>query len=258
LSPQKTRIVHIDAGLDFLGQHVRMSHGKLLITPSRKRLKSLRRKGRAVIKVNNPPPAGQLMGQRNPLWRGWATYHRPVVSKGILAKRDPAIFQALGRGAQRRHPNQPPGGIRQTYVPRVADNRGGFFGTMTSQGQTREPRLMRLAYTPIKRHLKGKAEANPYDPDGARSFEARLGVKRADSLQGRRSRRYLWREQDGSCPVCQQSITQLTGWHNHPIVWRSQGGADGAANRVLRHPNGHRQVHSQGVAVANPRPQKGR
>jgi RNA-directed DNA polymerase len=79
----------------------------------------------------------------------------------------------------------------------------------------------------------------------------------ADTLQGRRSLLYRWREQDGSCPVCQQSITQLTGWHHYHIVWRSNGGTDGAAHRVLRHPNGHRQVHSQGLDVAKPRPHKG-
>jgi RNA-directed DNA polymerase len=141
----------------------------------------------------------------------------------------------------------------------VADNRWVFFGTRTtSQGKTQEHRLIRLAYTPIKRHLKIKAKANPSAPEWEPYFETRLGVKMADSLKGRRSLLYLWREQNGICPVCQQSITQLTGWHNHHIVWRSKGGADGAANRVLLHPNCHRQVHSHGLDVAKPRPQKER
>jgi RNA-directed DNA polymerase len=181
-----------------------------------------------------------------------------VVSKVIFAKMDHAIFQTLWRWAKRRHPNKSPGWIRQKYFTRVADNRWVFFGTTTSQGKTREHRLIRLAYTPIKRHVKIKAEANPYDLAWEPYFEARLGVKMADSLKGRRSQLYLWREQDGICPVCKQSITTLTGWHNHHIVWRSKGGPDGAANRVLLHPNCHRQVHSYGLDVAKPRPQKGR
>jgi RNA-directed DNA polymerase len=56
---------------------------------------------------------------------------------------------------------------------------------------------------------------------------------------------YLWQEQDGICPVCNQKITKLTGWHNHHIVWRVNGGGDQTENRVLLHPNCHRQVHSQ-------------
>ena len=137
----------------------------------------------------------------------------------------------------------------------MANNHWVFFGTTTtSQGEPQQHRLIRLAYTPIKRHTKVKAEANPYDPAWERYFEARLGVKIADTRQGRRSLLYLWREQSGRCPVCEQSITQLTGWHSHHIVWRSKGGSDGAANRVLLHPPCHQHVHSQGLAVAKPRP----
>jgi RNA-directed DNA polymerase len=258
LSSDKTVITRIDEGFDFLGQHVRKYNGKLLIKPSRKSMTSLLGKVREIIKVNKPTLAGQLIGQLNPLLRGWANYHRHVVSKVIFAKMDHAIFQALWRWAKRRHPNKPPGWIRRKYFTRVADNRWVFYGTtITSQGKTREHRLIRLAYTPITRHIKVKAAANPYDPTWERYFEARLGVKMADTLKGRRSLLYLWREQDGICPVCKQSITQLTGWHNHHIVWRSKGGSDGAANRVLLHPNCHQQVHSHGVDVAKPRPQKG-
>jgi RNA-directed DNA polymerase len=258
LSPHKTRIVHIDDGFDFLGQNVRMYKGKLLIKPSRTSVQSLLRKVREVIKVNQSTPAGQLIGQLNPLLWGWANYHRHVVSKVTFTKMDHAIFQALWRWAKRRHPNKPSGWTRQKYFTRVANNRWVFFGTTTtSQGKTQEHRLIRLAYTPIKRHIKVKAEANPYDPAWERYFEARSGVRMAHSLKGRRRLLYLWREQNGICPVCKQSITKLTGWHNHHIVWRSQGGSDGAANRVLLHPNCHRQVHSQGLDVAKPRLPKG-
>jgi RNA-directed DNA polymerase len=100
LSPHKTRIVHLDEGFDFLGQNVRMYKGKLLIKPSRKSVKSLLRKVRDVIKVNTSTPAGQLIGQLNPLLRGWANYHRHVVSKATFAKMDHAIFQALWRWAR--------------------------------------------------------------------------------------------------------------------------------------------------------------
>src|SRR6185295_18943545 len=60
-------------------------------------------------------------------------------------------------------------------------------------------------------------------------------------------------EQNGICPICGESITELTGWHNHHIRWRCQGGTDGAENRVLLHPNCHQQVHSQKLTVQKPR-----
>jgi len=88
-------------------------------------------------------------------------------------------------------------------------------------------------------------------------LEERLGVKMANDLQGRRTLLYLWQEQKGICPVCGEKITKLTGWHNHHIVWRTKGGGDGIENRMLLHPNCRSQVHSQGLAVAKPRPAKG-
>ena len=257
LSQEKTQITHIEEGFDFLGQHVRKYHGKLLIKPSQKSVKSLLQTVREVIRVNKSTAAGPLIGQLNPLLRGWANYHRHVVSKVTFAKMDHAIFQALWRWAKRRHPNKSPGWIRRKYFTSAANNHWVFHGMTTSHGNIREHRLLRLASTPITRHVKVKGAANPYDPAWESYFEARLGIKMADNLRGRRTLLYLWREQNGLCPVCDQPLTQLTGWHNHHIVWRTQGGSDHVENRVLLHPNCHRQVHSQGLNVAKPRLSKG-
>jgi len=77
------------------------------------------------------------------------------------------------------------------------------------------------------------------------------------TLHGRRKLFFLWKQQNGVCPVCQQKITRLTGWHNHHIVWRVYGGEDSTDNRVLLHPNCHRQLHCRRLSVAKPRPLEG-
>jgi RNA-directed DNA polymerase len=257
LSEEKTVITPIAEGFDFLGWNVRKYNGKLLIKPSRKSAKSLLRKVRERIKVNQQTPAGQLIGQLNPLLRGWANYHCHVVSKVTFKKMDHAIFQSLWRWAKRRHPNKPKQWVRHKYFTSIQGHHWVFYGTSLCRGKTREHHLIRMAYTPIKRHVKVKSKANPYDPAWESYFEARLGVQMANNLRGRRKLLYLWREQNGICPVCNQPITQLTGWHNHHIVWRTLGGLDNAENRVLLHPTCHRQVHSQGLEVAKPRPSPG-
>jgi len=66
--------------------------------------------------------------------------------------------------------------------------------------------------------------------------------------------RFCHLRKDYFCPLCHQKITTLTGWHAHHVVWRSKGGRDSAENRVLLHPNCHRQAHSQGLDVVKPRP----
>ncbi|WP_082409824.1 HNH endonuclease [Methylomonas koyamae] len=59
----------------------------------------------------------------------------------------------------------------------------------------------------------------------------------------------MWNRQAGICPVCGQKITTETGWHSYHTVWRSLGGSDGLDNRVLLHPDCHRQVHWQASTV---------
>jgi len=125
------------------------------------------------------------------------------------------------------------------------------------EGNAQQVRLFYAASVPIERHIKIKGDANPYDPQWEIYFEERLGVKMVHNLQGRRKLLHLWKQQQGICPVCHQKITKVTGWHNHHIIWRSLGGPDHMDNRVLLHPNCHRQVHSQRLNVVKPRPSMG-
>jgi RNA-directed DNA polymerase len=60
----------------------------------------------------------------------------------------------------------------------------------------------------MRRHTNIKGAANPDDPQWEPYFEARLGIRMAHNLQGRRYRLRLWKEQDGRCAVCQQRMTQ--------------------------------------------------
>jgi len=90
-SQEKTSITHIENGFDFLGQNVRMYNGKLLIKPSKKNIQSFLEKVRAIIKDHKQATIGQLICMLNPIIRGWARYHRHVVSKKVFASVDRAI-----------------------------------------------------------------------------------------------------------------------------------------------------------------------
>jgi RNA-directed DNA polymerase len=258
LSLEKTHITHIADGFDFLGQHIREYKGKILIQPSRKNVSTFLGKVRRLIKANAQATAGNLILQLNPVIRGWANYHRHVSSKRTFAKVDHAIFQALWQWAKRRHPKKSKRWIKDKYFHTVGGRNWVFRGQATGKaGRPQTVQLFDASSLPIQRHVKIKGEANPYDPHWEVYFEERLGVKMTHNLQGRRMLRYLWKEQNGICPVCGEKITQLTGWHNHHIVWRTKGGGDSAENRVLLHPNCHSQVHSRGLEVTKPRPARG-
>jgi RNA-directed DNA polymerase len=249
LSPEKTRITHIEDGFDFLGQHVRKYAGKLLIKPARKNVKAFLGKIRKSVKANKQATTANLIAQLNPVIRGWANYHRHVASKVTFYHVDTAIFKMVWSWAKRRHPTKAKGWVAQKYFRARHGRRWIFFG----QHADHELELFRAGDVPIQRHVKIRGAANPYDPQWEVYFEERLRVKMTHDLKGRRQLLYLWKQQDGLCPRCHQKITRLTGWHNHHTIWRTYGGSDTADNRVLLHPNCHRQVHSQSFDVAPPR-----
>src|SRR5256712_48461 len=106
LSPTKTHLTSIEDGFDFLGQHLRKYAGKLLIKPARKNRHIFLGHIREMVKANKQATAGHLIAQLNPVIRGWANYHRHVVSKVTFNKVDTAIFKSLWSWATRRHPKK--------------------------------------------------------------------------------------------------------------------------------------------------------
>lgn len=255
LSKEKTTITHIADGFDFLGQNVRKYKGKVIIKPSGKNVKAFLDKVRQVIRANKQATAGHLICQLNPIIRGWANYHRHSASKQTFSKVDDAIYQSLWQWAKRRHPRKSHRWIKEKYFHTIGNRKWVFSGQVKDKaGKSRQIQLFYAHTVPIKRHTKIKGAANPYDPAWKSYFEQRQGVEMEENLKGGQQLLYLWKEQRGICPICKQKITKLTGWHNHHIVWRVNGGEDKAENRVLLHPNCHRQVHSQQLEVVKPRP----
>lgn len=257
LSPEKTSITEIKKGFDFLGQNVRKYGGKLLIKPATASVKALLDNVRAIIKKNKPARAGALIVKLNPIIKGWTNYHRHVVSKRVFSQVDRAIFVALWQWAVRRHPTKAKQWVARKYFP-LHNGRWIFFGQTTGKdGAGQIVRLSQAGGVLIRRHVKIKGEANPYDPRWETYFEQRLGVAMGNHLKGKQRLLYLWQEQNGNCPVCQQKITKVSGWHLHHLVPRTKGGAAKLDNLVLLHPNCHNQVHCAGLEVVKPRPVKG-
>src|SRR5258708_19615643 len=71
-----------------------------------KNVKSLREGIRKTNKTALGMSAADLIHKLNPKIRGWANYHRHVVSTRTFARVDHHIFSSLWRWARRRHPNK--------------------------------------------------------------------------------------------------------------------------------------------------------
>jgi RNA-directed DNA polymerase len=184
LSREKTKITHIDDGFDFLGVNVRKYRGKLIIKPSKNSVKTLLAGIKATIKSNGTAKTENLIHVLNNKLRGWSNYHRHVCAKKTFESIGHCIFKALWRWATRRHPNKGGCWIKRKYF-RVTSSRNWVFSTKVkkSDGTTVNLDLFDIGQVKIKRHVKIKSNATPYDPQFTDYFRERA-EKRREGVNG--------------------------------------------------------------------------
>lgn len=135
-----------------------------MIKPSRKNVQAFLGKVREILNVNKQTTAGNLIVQLNPIIRGWANYHRHIVSKRTFNKVDNAIFDSLWKWAIRRRPNKHTRWVKDKYFKHLGSNKWVFTGKTTGR-ERKSVRLVKAGNVSIKRHTKVKGEANPYAPE---------------------------------------------------------------------------------------------
>src|SRR4029077_14227594 len=137
--------------------------------------------------------AGVLIERLNPILRGWAIYHRHASSSRTFARVDHLVFRKLWRWARRRHSTKGARWVKAKYFTQRGHDHWVFHGTaVDGLGRMRPVYLYHTAQTRIRRHVKVRGKANPYDPTWEVYFEERLSVRMADDLQGRAAAQYLW------------------------------------------------------------------
>ena len=99
----KTRIVHLDDGFDFLGFNVRRYRGKLLIKPSKAAVKRIRARLAAEVKALRGANAAAVITTLNPIIRGWAAYYRTWCPREMFNDLDHYMWELTYRWARRSH-----------------------------------------------------------------------------------------------------------------------------------------------------------
>jgi RNA-directed DNA polymerase len=183
LSSEKTLITQLSAGFDFLGQNVRRyPNGKVLIKPARKSVAAFLTKVREIVRAHRGSTAHNLITKLNPVIRGWAMYHRHVVSKRTFSHVDYAIWQALWSWATARHSNKGLRWIKRKYFERVGTRDWIFHGDPLTRGSPAYTRLFYATSVKIVRHILVKSGLNPYDSAWAAYIAHRASYRSPPSV----------------------------------------------------------------------------
>jgi len=251
ISEEKTRIVHLSNGFDFLGFNIRhykvkntKTGWKLLIKPSKDFLKKCRSDIREIFLNNVGKKVDILIGKINPVIRGKANYMNKVVSSEAFRSLDNYIFYREVRYVKRSHPNKPKNWTQDKYWGRLnlqRPNDRWVFGNKESGNY-----ILKFAWNKIIRHSLVRQRSSPDDPSLQEYWDKRNDKSnKTKSKTLSKKHDYIAFKQGYKCPVCGESLFNDEPRHLHHIVPRNKGGKDVASNLVWLHMYCHHKTHYQ-------------
>ncbi len=253
LSKEKTRIVHLTEGFNFLGYHVKhykvsttATGYKLLITPSKDAVAHVRAKLRDEWKHLRGANALAVIKKLNPIIRGWANYHRVVVASRTFQILDEWMFRREVHHVKRTHPTKSRDWTRERYGGRLNKERADnwVFGDKRSGAY-----LLKFRWFKIERHALVKGTASPDDTRLKDYWITRNAAKAKDLTP---SRQKIAKNQNHRCPICGESLFNEEETQLHHREPRMAGGQDRYGNFALVHLYCHQQIH-QGQQAPDPR-----
>ena len=179
ISLEKTKITHIHDGFDFLGFNIRKYKDKLLIKPSSSSVKKFSESLQETIKqLGNRSTAGLIVTLNSKI-RGWTNYYRGCVAKDIFNGIDKVVFDNIWRMLKRKHPKKSTSWIREKYFTSIGLKNWCFFSKVNTKKGIKCYILRKASETKIKRHIKIRSKATPFD----NSFDQYFAL-RANKLKG--------------------------------------------------------------------------
>jgi RNA-directed DNA polymerase len=248
LSEEKTRIVHLCEGFDVLGFNIRhypapttaRSGYKLLIKPSKESVSNFKDRMRLEWMDLKGHNVMAILKRLNPIVRGWANYFRIGVSKHTFETLDHLMLNRCARHVRSNHGRKGWRWCRQKYWGQLNPKRADrwVFGEKSTGAY-----LLKLSWTPIKRHVLVKGAASPDDPD-LRGYWIERERRKIDNdllpprLTG------LARAQRGRCSHCGASLFNGAALHRHHLLPKGESGSDKRSNLRLLHLYCHQQIHT--------------
>jgi RNA-directed DNA polymerase len=210
----KTRIVHLDDGVDFLGFNIRRHRGKLLIKPSKAAVKRIRGRLTAEMRALRGHSPQMVLIRLNPIIRGWSAYYRHCVSSRVFNELDNHVWKLTYKWAKFTHPHKGKRWITARYFGAFNSSRRDrwVFGDRDSGAY-----LVKFAWTKITRHTLVKGWASPDDPTLTDYWAARRrhGKPPLDRVRLRLLHRQGWR-----CPLCNDLLLHADAEPQRPDEWQ--------------------------------------
>lgn len=240
LSEEKTRIVHLSEGFDFLGFNVRQYQtGRTrtgtvtLIKPSKKAVNNIRKKIVEIWATAGSRPLRETILMLNAVIRGWANYYRSACSARTFSGLDHWMFQKAYSFVVKRHRAKGKRWVVARYFTRRGGDRWVFSDPRSGVN------LLKFSQTKVVRHVPVQGYSSPDDARLAAYWEQRRKGK--NSMLSVKHKQ-LARAQNWVCPVCGQPLENGELLRIH---YANKSGSDNDnASQQLMHLFCHQQAQS--------------
>jgi RNA-directed DNA polymerase len=169
LHPEKTRIVHIDDGFNFLSFSIRRYGGKCLIKPQKEKVLAFLAAQRLWLNEHKQATAQNVIRHFNRTLPGWSNHYRHQVSKKVFAYVSHEICKMLWKWCLRRHPKKGKYWVARKYF----GSQGTVNWRFQASSGVRTLYLFDVNSVPIERFVKVKGAASPDDPALQKYWQAR-------------------------------------------------------------------------------------
>ena len=209
----KTRIVRLEEGVDFLGFNVRRYRGKLLIKPGKAAVKRIKARLTTEMRALRGHNAREVIIRLNPVIRGWSAYYQHCVSSRVFDALDDHLWKLTYKWTMWSHPHKGKRWIVRRYFGRFVPSRRDrwVFGDRDSGAY-----LLKFAWTKITRHTLVKGWASPDDPALASYWAAR---RRRGNPPLRQAELRLLKAQQARCAACGGLLLHADQEPQHPDEW---------------------------------------
>ena len=246
ISAEKTKVVHIENGFNFLGFNLRHYGGKLLIKPQKEKVLAFCKKIKETLSNMKAHTQEDVIRELNPLLRGFANYYRGAVSKETFSYIKNRVKVYLWHWASRRHPNKSKKWVQNRYYSRFVGDNWTFMCKGTDRkGGEKSHILYNISSTPIVRHIRVKGNSSPDDPS-LREYWLKRATNFGKKYWAKGSKHEaIAKFQKWKCPICGDSLFNGEPIETHHIVPVAQDGSDDTENLQHLHSSCHKQVHSK-------------
>ena len=184
LNTEKTRIIAVKNGFNFLGFNVRTYNHKCIVKPQKEKVHQFLNEIRHWLRRSKSIKVEAVISHLNPILRGWGNYYKRVNSKKVFDYVDHQIWRAIWKWCLRRHPNKSKDWVYRNYFKRHNGRDWTFFGTVRDSLTNKHVDifLTRVSQIPVKPHVKVKRDASPDDPSLLEYWAERKSKKRYSTV----------------------------------------------------------------------------